>query len=140
MKKALKLFVIYLIVLITGTVLGTVLYSFYLNLLGFIAGREIKFFTDQELFKSAFYVMFCMLLLVLPLISYYRIRHPGGVMQLVIYIILSLATWIVVMPCSLKLKSYCNKKFNFETTREPLSPNYFRKVDNNVYYFTKEFI
>ena len=78
MKKALKLFVIYLIVLITGTVLGTVLYSFYLNLLGFIAGREIKFFTDQELFKSAFYVMFCMLLLVLPLISYYRIRHPGG--------------------------------------------------------------
>ena len=56
MKKALKLFVIYLIVLITGTVLGTILYSFYLNLLGFIAGREIKFFTDQELFKSACYL------------------------------------------------------------------------------------
>lgn len=139
MKKALKLFVIYLIVLITGTVLGTVLYSFYLNLLGFIAGREIKFFTDQELFKSAFYVMFCMLLLVLPLISYYRIRHPGGGLQLGVYIILCALTWVVLMPGSFLLKDFCNRKFTFEKKTESLSPDFFRKVDNDVYYFTQEF-
>ena len=56
MKKALKLALIYLIILILGTVLGTILYSFYLNLLGFIAGRDITFFKDEELFKSLFYV------------------------------------------------------------------------------------
>ena len=39
MKKALKLAVIYLIILIFGTVLGTLLYSLYLNLLGFVSGR-----------------------------------------------------------------------------------------------------
>ena len=139
MKKALKLVFIYLIILITGTVLGTLLYSLYLNLLSFVSGREITFFADAELFQSLFYVLPCVVILIMPLISYYRIRHPGGAMQLVIFLILSLVTWIVVMPCSLKLKSYCNKRFNLETTREPLSPHYFRQVDNNVYYFTREF-
>ncbi len=139
MKKALKLALIYLVVLILGTVLGTILYSFYLNLLDFVAGREITFFTDAELFKSVFYVMFCMLLFVLPLISYYRIRRPGGILQLIVYIVLCALTWIVLMPLSFEFKDFCNRRFSFESTREALSPNYFRKADDDVYYFTKEF-
>ena len=139
MKKALKLFLIYLILLITGTVIGTVLYSFYLNLLDFVAGREITFFTDAELFKSVFYVMFCMLLFILPLISYYSIRRPGGILKLIVYIVLCALTWIVLMPLSFEFKDFCNNRFSFETTTESLSPNYFRKADDNVYYFTKEF-
>ena len=139
MKKALKLALIYLIILILGTVLGTILYSFYLNLLGFVAGRDITFFTDEELFKSLFYVLFCMQLFILPVISYYRIRHPGGILQLVVYIALCLITWVLLLPLSFKLGNYCNRKFSFETKTESLSPNYFRKVDNDVYYITREF-
>ena len=136
MKKALKLALIYLIVLILGTLAGTVLYSFYLNLLGFIAGRDITFFKDEELFKSLFYVLFCMQIFILPLISYYRIRRPGGTLQLIVYIILCLLTWALLMPATLKLRDYCNRKFSFEKRTESLSPNYFRKVDSEVYYFT----
>ena len=139
MKKALKLALIYLIVLILGTIAGTVLYSFYLNLLGFIAGRDITFFKDEELFKSLFYVLFCMQIFILPLISYYRIRRPGGTLQLIVYIILCLLTWALLMPATLKLRDYCNRKFSFEKRTESLSPNYFRKVDSDVYYFTREF-
>ena len=139
MKKALKLALIYLIILILGTVLGTILYSFYLNLLGFVAGRDITFFKDEELFKSLFYVLFCMQLFILPIISYYRIRHPGGILQLVVYIFLCLLTWLLLVPLSFKLGDYCNRKFSFETKTESLSPNYFRKVDNDVYYITREF-
>lgn len=139
MKKALKLALIYLIVLVLGTVLGTVLYSFYLNLLGFVAGRDIIFFKDEELFNSAFFVLFCMLLFILPLISYYRIRHPGGILQLIVYIVLCALTWGMLMPLSFTLKDYCARKFTFSTTTEKLSPNYFRKVDDEVYYFTRDF-
>jgi hypothetical protein len=139
MKKALKLALIYLIVLILGTLAGTVLYSFYLNLLGFIAGRDITFFKDEELFKSLFYVLFCMQIFILPLISYYRIRRPGGTLQLIVYIILCLLTWALLMPATIKLRDYCNRKFSFEKRTESLSPNYFRKVDSDVYYFTREF-
>ena len=139
MKKALKLALIYLIVLIIGTVLGTVLYSLYLNLLGFIAGRDIIFFKDEELFKSFFYVIFCMLLFILPLIAYYRIRHPAGILQLVVYMVLCLVTWGVLMPLTFQLQNFCYKRFSFESQTETLSPNYFRMVDDDVYYFTKEF-
>ena len=139
MKKALKLALIYLLMLILGTVLGTLLYSLYLNLLSFVAGCEITFFTDDELFRSLFYVMFCTELLILPLISYYRIRHPGGVLQLIVYIVLCLLTWIVVIPCSFTLRDFCTTRFTSTNTREYLSPNYFRKVDDTVYYFTTEF-
>ena len=139
MKKALKLAMIYLIILIVGTVLGTILYSLYLNLLGFISGRDITFFTDSELFLSLFYVMPCMLIFIIPVISYYRIRHPGGILQFIVFIILCLVTWIILMPVTLKLKDFCSKRFNTNIERETLSPNYFRKVDNDVYYFTREF-
>ena len=139
MKKALKLALIYFIVLVLGTIAGTVLYSFYLNLLGFIAGRDITFFKDEELFKSLFYVLFCMQVFTLPLISYYRIRRPGGPLQLIVYIILCLLTWALLMPASIKLREYCTRKISFKNNTEYLSPDYFRKVDNQVYYFTKEF-
>lgn len=139
MKKALKLALIYLIVLILGTIAGTVLYSFYLNLLGFIAGRDIIFFKDEELFNSLFYVLFCMQIFILPLISYYRIRRPGGTLQLIVYIVLCGITWALLMPASIKLREYCNRKVSFEKRTEYLSPDYFRKVDNDVYYFTREF-
>lgn len=139
MKKALKLALIYLIILILGTVLGTILYSFYLNLLGFIARRDITFFNDDELFKALFYVMSCMQIFVIPLISYYRIRHPGGVIQLIVYIVLCVLTWGILMPCTFKLRDFCDKKFHYETERKYLSPNFFRQVDGRVYFFTSEF-
>lgn len=139
MKKALKLAVIYLIILIFGTVLGTLLYSLYLNLLGFVSGREISFFSDEELFKSVFIVMPCMLIFIIPVISYYRIRHPGGILQLIVYMVLCLLTWALLMPLTFKLKDFCNRKFVTQTERQSLSPNYFRKVDDVVYFFTREF-
>ena len=139
MNKALKLALIYLINLVAGTILGTILYSLYLNLLGFIAGREINLFNDYELLQALFYVLFCMLIFIVPLISYYRIRHPGGVLQFVVYIVLCALTWALLMPASLKLRDFCMRKFAREVNTEALSPNYFRKVDDKVYFFTREF-
>ena len=139
MKKALKLALIYLINLIIGTIIGTVLYSLYLNLLGFVAGREINLFNDAEIFQALFYVLFCMLVLILPLISYYRIRHPGGVLQFIVYLVLCALTWALLMPCSFKLRDFCVRKFVHEVKTESLSPNYFRQIDDDVYFFTREF-
>ena len=139
MKKALKLALIYFIILIIGTLLGTILYSFYLNLLGYIAGKEISFLTNSELLNSFFYVLFCMLLFIIPIIAYYRIRHPGGILQFVVYVVLCLLTWIILIPCTFKLQDFCMARFAYAEETEYLSPNYFRHVDNNVYYFTRDF-
>ena len=139
MKKALKLALIYFIILVVGTAVGTILYSFYLNLLGFIAGKEITFLTSSELFKSFFYVLFCMLLFIIPAIAYYRIRHPGGILQFIVYVVLCLITWIVLLPLSFKFQDFCMTRFAYAEEAEYLSPDYFRHVDDNVYYFTSDF-
>lgn len=139
MKKALKLALVYLITLIIGTVIGTILYSLYLNLLGFIAGREIVFFDEREIFQSLFYVLFCMLIFIIPVISYYRIRHPGGILQFLVYIFLCLLTWALLMPLSFKFRDFCFKKISIDVKEQSLSPNYFRQVDDDVYFFTREF-
>ena len=139
MKKELKLAGIYVMFLLLGTVLGTLLYSLYLNLLGFVAGQEITFFSDSELFTSFFFVLFCMLFFMPALICYYRIRHPGGFLQLLVYVLLCALTWVLLVPCTAKLQDYCKKRFSFDTQTSYLTPNYFRQVDDTVYYFTRDF-
>lgn len=139
MKKALNLILMYLITLLSGVIIGTVLYSFYLNVLNFIAGTEIQFFTKKELLNAFFYVAFCVLIFICPFISYYKIRHPGGIPQLIAFILLSFFTWAVAIPGVFGLTQKYIEKNDFIEEHVPLSKGYFRKADNKVYYFTKDF-
>lgn len=139
MKKAINLLIIYLVFLISGLVIGTFLYSFYLNLIDFVAGREIKFFEDKDLYKAIFYIAYCLVFFICPLISYYRIRHPGGVAQAIAYIIICLVTWFLLFPGIYKLNQFCDRHFFIESEKVTLSKGYFRELGNKVYYFTEEF-
>ena len=38
------------------------------------------------------------------------------------------------MPCCFKLRDFCLRKVSFEIKTESLSPNYFRQVDDDVYF------
>jgi len=139
MKKALKLALIYLILLIVGIIPGTLIYALYLNVLDFITGNEIIFFADSDLFEALFFVTYCMIFFICPLICYYRVRHPGGFLQLLVYIILCILTWVILFPSVLKLNDYARSKLNLNESKSYLSSNYFRRVDNKIYYFTKDF-
>ena len=139
MKKAINLLFTYLLFLLAGLIIGTFLYSFYINLQDFVAGREISFFSDGELYKSVFHIAYCMVFLICPLIAYYRIRHPGGIPQTIAYIILCLITWFALFPGIYKLNQFCDKYFLKESQKTYLSEGYFRQIGNKVYYFTNEF-
>lgn len=139
MKKALNLIIMYITTLFTGIVMGTVLYSFYINVLNFVAGAEIQFFTKKDILTAFFYISFCVLFLVCPLISYYRIRHPGGLPQMITFIALSFLTWAVLIPCVYSVSSKYTESHSITESPENLSKGYFRQVDNKVYYFTKDF-
>lgn len=139
MKKALRLILAYIIFLIGGLVLGTLAYNFYLNVIQFVTGREILLFNKADLFKSFFFIAYCCVFLICPVVSYYRIRHPSGISQTIAYVIICVITWGILFPGTYKLESYCNQKYKFTNERQPLTSGYFRKVDNKVYFFTKEF-
>ncbi len=139
MKKAINLLIIYLVILLAGLLIGTFLYSFYLNLMDFVAGRDIKFFEDKDLYRAIFYIAYCLVFFICPLISYYRIRHPGGIPQSIAYIFICLVTWLLLFPGLYKLNEFCDRHFSPERPEITLSKGYFREVGNKVYYFTEDF-
>ena len=139
MKKAINLLIVYLVFLLAGILIGTFLYSCYLNLLDFVAGRDIKFFENRDLYRAVFYIAYCLVFFICPLIAYYRIRHPGGIPQSIAYILICLITWLLLFPVLYELNKLCDRHFSPETAKITLSKGYFRQLDNRIYYFTEDF-
>lgn len=138
MKKALKLISTYFLILICGLLFGTIMYSFYLNVRNFVAGNEIVLFSFSELAKAGIYVSYCMIFLICPVISYYRVRHPSGFPQIIAYVIICLFTWLVLFPGVYYLDKIYEKN---NTEPEPavhFSKGYFRPGEEKVYFFTKD--
>jgi len=139
MKKALDLLLVYVLILLIGIVSTTFLYSFYINILNYVAGNKVTFFTNEDLIKSLIYSTYCILLFICPVISYYRIRRPSGVPQTLGFIFIALLTWVVFIPGASHIEKKLGKVYQDSGEEVHLSQGYFRKVDKKVYYFTKEF-
>lgn len=136
MRKALRLIFVYFYLLLLGIIAGTLIYSLYLSITSFVLGSELKIFTFTNIYNSFFHVSYICLILICPLITYYRIRHSGGVAQLIGYIFVSLVTWCVFFPGLCVLEKSQNDKFMELSGTQILSSGYFRKSDEKVYYFT----
>mgnify|MGYP003571300649 CR=1 FL=1 len=140
MKKALNLIIIYFVFLILGIAFGTLLHTMYSNILNYVAGRDLQLFSVESLIESFVHISFCMLFLICPAVSFYRIRHPAGVSQGIAFIIMSFLTWAILIPANHNFCNYLTDNFLTSAPQKTyLSKDYFRHVDNEVYYFTDDF-
>lgn len=141
MKKAVYFILVYLIILIGGCLLSTLIYSLYLNVTGFMAGKPSELFKSADLIKSFFYVTACLCLLVCPLMAYYRVRHASGVLQTLSYLFIFVVTWAVVFPFNLRLKNFVEKNYGSELAQENegLTGKYFRRVGGMIYYLVEDY-
>lgn len=139
MKKALTFILIYIVIFFTGTLLSTILYSLYLNVTGFTAGKPINLFNTPDILKSFFYVSACFCFLICPFLSYYRIRHSYGVLQTCSYVLIFLLTWLVIFPANAKLKAFVKANFSIDQKKEALTGGYFRKVGDKIYYLVEDY-
>ncbi|EID85846.1 hypothetical protein MSI_02740 [Treponema sp. JC4] len=141
MKKALYFILIYLVLLILGTLLATLLYSLYLNVTNFTAGQPMALFQTGDIIKSFFYISACYAFLIGPVLCYYRIRHPFGAAQTFAYIFIFALTWTVVFPMNYKLKTFVNNNYDFATVEKEqgLTGGYFRKVGDKIYYLVEDY-
>jgi hypothetical protein len=139
MKKALTFILIYLFLLIAGILLSTFIYSLYLNVTGFTAGKPLNLFNTPDIIKSFFYVSACFCFLICPLLSYYRIRHSYGFLQTCAYILIFFITWLIVFPVTVKLKNFVKNNFNIEQQNVALTGGYFRKVGDKIYYLAEDY-
>ncbi len=139
MKKTLDIILVYLGCLIAGIIVSSFLYLFYGNLLNYVAGAPAVAFSLGNLIKSSMFVSACILLFICPIVSYYRVRRPAGFSQTLGYMIVVILTWGVFFPGLSHIEKYVSAKYGIESNTAQLSAGYFRRVDNKIYYFTKDF-
>lgn len=139
MKKALKIFLMFVVFFIIGTVLGTLLYSLYLGTLNHVVGTETDFFTETNIVPAFFLATQVLSIITGFLLISYRIRHRGGILQLIAFIITQVVCWTVIMPSSFYLENYYISKHTAEIEAEKsehkLTKGYFRSSNNTTYYF-----
>ncbi|MBR5647069.1 MAG: hypothetical protein IKX23_10565 [Treponema sp.] len=139
MKKALKLIVFYFATLFVLLICGTLFYSLYLSVLNYIDGKEIVLFSKQIMSKSFFYMSIVSIFLICPFLAYSRIRHKGGFLQLISYMLLCAVTWLFLFPVTVKYGSRLNAFSPVLTETKTLSGGLFRKAENRIFYFTDDF-
>ena len=139
MKKALNLALMYVTVFFTSVLIGSFMYTLYMDVVGFIAGQKLNFFDMDQIIRAIFLVSYCVCFLMCPFMNYYRIRHPYGVPQLIAFIILVLFTWGGLYPGLHFLEQKVYDARPQSTQISHLSGGYFRKTGNKVYYFTRDF-
>ena len=137
MKKALKLVLMYFLTLILATVTGVIFYSVYLHIQSYVAGSGFSFFNREGLLRALFYVVFCIILFICPVMIYARISNKGGIPHFITFIILSVLTWVLLLPLTLKLE----KKvfYNATDSAKTLTGGYFRSDGEKIYYFTSDY-
>lgn len=136
MKKAFKVIGFYILGFIAILLIGTAFYIAYLNVLHFSAGKSQFLFSKDLLVKAFFYVALCACILVCPLVTVFRIRHKGGLSQLISYIILCAVTWGILFPFFI---GRANNSDILAAEPKVASAGYFRSTSDQVYYFTKDF-
>ena len=141
MKKAVYFILVYFIVLILGALFSPLVYSLYLNVTNFMAGKPSELFKTSDLIKSFFYVVSCLSLLICPFMSYYRVRHSYGVLQAFAYFFVFAVTWTLVFPLNYRLQSFAEKNYAEELSdsKEGLTGTYFRKVGGKIYYLVEDY-
>lgn len=138
MNKALKLLVMYFVFAVAFIVLGTAFYFLYLNVLNFSAGHEMLFFNKELVFKSFMYMCCILAVIICPCLAYFRIRHRGGIIQLLFYIALCAVTWILLFPLCLNKGAGAGVFEESKAKEHVVTAGYFRESEGTVYYLSKD--
>jgi hypothetical protein len=137
-KTSLQLILVFLVIIVLGTVAGACLYMVYMACTMLVAGESLAAFS-VSLFIRGLFVSFpiCItasgMLLVL-----YLIRHPAFPMiPIIIYALLISAAWLFLVPLSGKLSERYNTKVNEPQSPKIVSPGFFRHDGEYIFYYSK---
>jgi hypothetical protein len=133
LKKALLLIPAYILILLSGCVIGVLLYMLYYNTTGLVAGKPLQLFNIHALYAGFFVIAPIVIMLSGGILSCYRIRHSkGGFLPVLMFILLGAAAWGVVYPSFIQFKSRFATAVTPEKTA--LTPGYFRRAGSTVVY------
>lgn len=138
MKKALQLLLAQFLWLIAGVIIGTFFYSLYIHSISQVAGQSSPVWSKENLAVSVFVATQIFAFISGFLLIAHKIRHPGGVLQMVSFVLCQGLVWGLLFPVSNHLEEkfvenrlYAEGSFDSQN----LSQGYFRKSSNEVYFF-----
>lgn len=140
MKKALQLLLAQIIWLFAGVLTGTFFYCLYNHSISSIAGFNSPVWTKENLAVSVFIVTqifaFCSGFILIAT----KIRKPGGVLQLVAFILCQFLAWCLILPLSTHLErkyvsTHASSLLSETDENMYLSPEFFRQSEDDIYYF-----
>lgn len=137
MKKALKILSFYILGFLFMLTAGTLFYLAYLHVINYSAGMPVPVFGKEVVFKAFFYIGACSCILFCPFVAVFRIRHKGGIPQLLVYILLSVVLWGILFPFFLGRVNQSGFD-NALLEKKVSSSGYFRSADGQIYFFTKD--
>lgn len=138
MKKSLMLVGAYILMMILGCVLGIFIYMQFYNTMNLIAGKPLHLFSASAAVSGFFTIIPVVFLLSGFVLTIYRIRHEGGFLPDIVYMILCAATWCVLYPLFLTVKEPA-AVVSSETPGSELTSGYFRNAgESRIYLLDKK--
>lgn len=138
MKSILYLLVVYLIVCVFGTAACAAVFMLCSDLTLCVVGQNYSIFSLPFFIEGAFYSFPAVCVFALLSVIFYSIRHKSKkIPVLIIYIVLSFASWFFLIPYSMKASMDYGHLFSKELPSRTVSEGFFRKEKNEVYYYSK---
>lgn len=137
MKNSLCLIIAYIIICLGGALACAALYMIYCDCTYLIAGTKIPL-ASQYFFLRGFFLASPVCAALAPyFMILYMIRHVEKFfLPLIIFVALSVVSFLLLIPSLLNLGSYYDTAFVPEKVSEQLTPGYFRSQDSSVFYYT----
>ncbi len=138
MKKSIHILIVFFSVVITGSLLGSMLFMLYGNLTSLVANQKDTLFSF-ELFVPGIMVSFPLVcILALLFVILLNIRHSDfSKTSLITYLVLGLLTWFVFIPFDLSRSvDYITQEHN-RVNREILTDGIFRTTDEGIEYLSR---
>ena len=134
MKQAVKMLVTYILILVLGTIIGTLVVAQYHTVCTLVAGHTQAPFQQALLVQSFFAIVPVVLVCSSVLLALYAVRHnTRRVIAAVTYDVLSAITWGVVFPLFMAVCPDDGAVVPAPPAVVP-SAGYFRQLDRTLYY------
>ena len=139
MKKTFEMMLNFLLLLMAGLFVGSLVYIQYVTCTNIVAGHPLEF--PKSLFLYALFQAAPMvILLITPFILMWKIRHlENPVSSTLSFVFLSLILWLLLLPVSqILLDKAPTKTQEYLSNTNAISGGFFRNINGRSYYFISD--
>lgn len=134
--STIKVLIIHLVILFSLSILGAILYMIFTMSSTLVAGRGFTAFNLSFFIQGFFLSLPFIFSLSAAFIAFYAIRNKEiPTIALIIFSVFYMALWIFGQPIIIKKGIQQASKTSYIINKNPLSPGYFRHVNDRYIFF-----